>query len=93
METSGPSEQPRILIVDDEPPLLKMMNVYLRRLGYSVTTATSTEQAAGLVAQEAFAAVLIDGTMPGLSMEELARRTLQANPSVHCWRRVVILWI
>lgn len=82
METSGPSEQPRILIVDDEPPLLKMMNVYLRRLGYSVTTATSTEQAAELVAQEAFAAVLIDGTMPGLSMEELARRTLQANPSV-----------
>lgn len=83
METSEPSEQPRILIVDDEPPLLKMMNVYLRRLGYSVTTSISTEHAAGLVAQEAFAAVVIDGTMPGLSMEELARRTLQANPSVH----------
>src|SRR3984893_2594149 len=83
METAGPSAQPRILIVDDEPPLLKMMNVYLQRLGYSVTTSTSTEQAAGLVAQEAFAAVVIDGTMPGLSMEELARCTLQANPSVH----------
>ena len=83
METAGPSAQPRILIVDDEPPLLKMMNVYLQRLGYSVTTSTSTEQAAGLVAQEAFAAVVIDGTMPGLSMEELARHTLRANPSVH----------
>jgi DNA-binding NtrC family response regulator len=83
METSGPSEQPRILIVDDEPPLLKMMNVYLQRLGYSVTTSTSTEHAAALVAQEAFAAVVIDGTMPGLSMEELAWCTLQANPSVH----------
>ena len=33
----------RILIVDDEPPLLKMMSVYLTRLGFTVSTADSTE--------------------------------------------------
>ena len=37
----------RILIVDDEPALLKMMSVYLRRLGYAVTTASSTERRLG----------------------------------------------
>ena len=35
----------RILLVDDDPSLLKMMGVYLGRLGYSVTLANSTEQA------------------------------------------------
>jgi len=81
METARPSGPPRILLVDDEPPLLKMMHVYLRRLGYSVTTAASTEQASALAAQESFAVVVIDGTMEGLSLEELAGRILDGNPA------------
>src|SRR5271157_3625386 len=35
----------RILLVDDDPSLLKMMGVYLGRLGYSVTLANTTEKA------------------------------------------------
>ena len=72
----------RILIVDDEPPLLKMLDVYLRRLGYSVVTAGSTEQAWAEVeaAPHAFALVVLDATMTGIPMLDLAARMLAADP-------------
>jgi DNA-binding NtrC family response regulator len=70
----------RILIVDDEPPLLKMMQVYLIRLGYSVTTAETTAIALAEVdAQPEFSVAVLDATMAGLSMEDLALRMLGAN--------------
>ena len=74
----------RILIVDDEPSLLKMMGVYLGRLGYSVTLANTTEQAWAEVeaAPSGYAIAVLDGSMPGLSMEELALKMLRANPSL-----------
>ena len=74
----------RILLVDDDPSLLKMMGVYLGRLGYSVTLANSTEEAWAEVeaAPSGYAIAVLDGSMPGLSMEDLALRMLRANPSL-----------
>ena len=74
----------RILLVDDDPSLLKMMGVYLGRLGYSVTLANSTEEAWAEVeaAPSGYAVAVLDGSMPGLSMEDLALRMLRANPSL-----------
>jgi DNA-binding NtrC family response regulator len=74
----------RILIVDDEPPLLRMMSLFLGRMGYTVTTADSTDKAWELVGSDpmAFAAAVLDGSMAGMSMEELASRMLKANPSL-----------
>jgi DNA-binding NtrC family response regulator len=74
----------RILIVDDEPALLKMMSVYLRRFGYDVTTAITTDQAWSEfeAAPSTFAGAVLDATMAGLSMEDLALRILNANPSL-----------
>ena len=72
----------RILIVDDEPPLLRMMKVYLRRLGYTVTTCDNTEEAAALIDAQpgGFDAAVLDGSMEGLGTVELAFRVLHANP-------------
>ena len=73
-----------ILIVDDEPSLLKMMGVYLGRLRYSVTLADSTEKAWAEVeaAPSGYDIAVLDGSMPGLSMEDLALKMLRANPSL-----------
>ena len=73
----------RILIVDDEPPLLRMMSLYLGRMGYSVTTTNSTEEAWSLVEADpgAFAAAILDGSMPGMTMEELGLRLLRVRSS------------
>ena len=74
----------RILIVDDEPAVLKMMGAYLVRLGYAVTSLDSTDAAWKAVesAPAAFDLALIDATMAGMSMEELALQTLRANPAI-----------
>jgi len=74
----------RILIVDDEPPLLRMMSLFLGRHGYTVTTADTTEKAWALVQADpsAFDIAVLDGSMEGMSMEELATRMLDANPAI-----------
>jgi DNA-binding NtrC family response regulator len=82
METGG--HRGRVLLVDDEPPLLKMMSTYLQRLGYSVTTSATTDRACAEIQAnpDGFDIAVLDATMEGLSMEELARQMLQANPAM-----------
>jgi DNA-binding NtrC family response regulator len=77
-------ERPHILIVDDEPPLLKVMSLYLRRLGYSVTTLQRAEQAAALTHAdlERFAMAVLDATLDGIGMEKLALQMLHANAAL-----------
>src|SRR5437762_2330230 len=74
----------KVLIVDDEPALLRMITAYLRRRGYEVTPTESTEDAWSEVESHPgeFAVAVVDATMAGLSMEELAVRMLGANPKL-----------
>ena len=71
----------RILVVDDEPTLLKMVGVYLGRLGYGVTAAGSTEAGWAEIsaAPEKFAVAVLDATMSGIGVEDLALRMIAAN--------------
>ena len=74
----------RLLVVDDEPQLLRMLSLYLGRLGYSVTTAETTDAAWRLVEADpaAYAVAVLDGSMSGMSMNDLALRMLRANPAL-----------
>jgi two-component system cell cycle sensor histidine kinase/response regulator CckA len=76
----GPASQ-RVLIVDDEPALLKMMSVFLGRQGYVVADAATTEAAWSKIeaAPGEFDVVVLDGTMSGIGVEELALQILAAN--------------
>lgn len=74
----------RILLVDDEAPLLKLMQTFLARIGYQVDSNTSP--AAALKAFEAepesFKLVVADLTMPEMSGEEMALRMVNLNPNI-----------
>jgi DNA-binding NtrC family response regulator len=74
----------RILIVDDEPSLLRMMSLYLSRMGYSVTATDATDKAWAMVQADpsAVEVAVLDGSMDGMSMEELASRMLSSNPAL-----------
>ena len=76
-----PSAPGRILVVDDEQSLLRMLSLYLGRLGYSVTAAETTDAAWSLVEADpaAFTVAVLDGSMSGMSMNDLALRMLRAN--------------
>ena len=79
-----PDTAARILIADDEPPLLRMMSMYLERKGYHVTTAGRASQVRALFAEapDRFAAVVMDATLPGSTMDELAGEILRGDPTV-----------
>ena|SRR6266498_2374231 len=74
----------RILLVDDDPPLLKLMRTYLTRLGYEVISCSTSEGAWQRWTEDSEGIVLavVDMTLEGMSGEELARRILSSSSSV-----------
>ncbi len=73
-----------VLVVDDELVVLTVLREALRRGGYSVTTATSAEEAIDLMRSRIFDLVLTDKNLPGASGLEVLRvaRTLTPAPAV-----------
>ena len=73
---------PRILIVDDEILILKLLSYSFRKAGYDVTTACSGEQALAICDGKSFDAVLSDVTMPGIDGHQTVSRIRAAMPGV-----------
>ncbi|CQR49730.1 MULTISPECIES: response regulator [Haloferax] len=67
MTGDGP---PTILAVDDEPSLTTLYEAWLAD-DYRVETASSAEEALGLVADESFDAAMLDRQMPGGTGDEV----------------------
>lgn len=69
-----PQGKERILFVDDEFPIVKMVSQLLERLGYSVTTRTSSVEALELfqAKPDDFDLVVTDMTMPNLTGDKFA---------------------
>jgi two-component system KDP operon response regulator KdpE len=57
----------RVLVVDDEPPILRALATNLRARGYVVDLARTGEEALGLAARYRPDAVILDLGLPGLS--------------------------
>jgi PAS domain S-box-containing protein len=79
-----PSGTERILFVDDELTIAKMGGKILERLGYSVTTRTSSIEALELFRAKpgAFDLVITDMTMPNLSGDRLATELMKIRPDI-----------
>ena len=79
-----PTGTERILFVDDEAPIAKMGGQILERLGYSVTTRTSSIEALELfqVRPNDFDLVVTDMTMPNLTGDKLAVELMKIRPDI-----------
>ncbi len=64
-QTSAGGRSARILVVDDQPRLVRLVSEVLRAVGYDVIAATSGEAAVEKVALEQPALVLLDVLLPG----------------------------
>jgi PAS domain S-box-containing protein len=73
-----------ILLVDDEELLAEMGQSMLERLGYEVTSHTSSLAALAAFQSDPdrFDAVITDQTMPGMTGVDLARRMLRIRPDL-----------
>jgi two-component system response regulator (stage 0 sporulation protein F) len=56
----------QVLVVDDEPTICSLMNVFLTQRGYSVQTASTGEDALVLFEESIPDIVLLDISMPGM---------------------------
>ena len=63
----------RILVVDDEPQIRRVMRTTLVARGYVVSTARNGEEALEKVREERFDLVLLDMNMPGIGGMEACR--------------------
>lgn len=70
-----------ILIVDDDPALVRMLRALLHAAGYTVRSVTSGEAALEAVRARPPDLILLDVTLPGLDGYEVARR-LKADASL-----------
>jgi len=71
-----------VLIVDDEPGILRAFRRTLERAGYTVTTADEAESALEMVRQFPFDLVLSDISMPGMDGISMLREIRRHNLDV-----------
>jgi DNA-binding response OmpR family regulator len=64
----------KILVVDDDPTMVKLINVNLKLNNYSVVEATSGEQALDVLSDEPLDLVVLDIMMPGVDGWEVLQR-------------------
>jgi PAS domain S-box-containing protein len=77
------SEKPKVLIVDDQPRNLDVLEVMLADADCALVRATSAEEALLAVVRHDFAALVLDIRMPGMNGIELATLIKQRKRSYH----------
>lgn len=83
MESGAPrATAGRILVVDDEATMRRLLEKLLRMEGYEVVLASTGEQALNEVATRGADTVLLDMRMPGMSGLEVCRQ-IRAHPRGH----------
>jgi DNA-binding response OmpR family regulator len=80
---------PKVLIAEDDPQGVELLEAYLADTGYEIRTATDGEETLRLVNQWQPDLVLLDVMMPKISGFEVCKR-LRANPTT---RDIAVLMI
>ncbi|MGB2768838.1 MAG: sigma-54 dependent transcriptional regulator [Candidatus Zixiibacteriota bacterium] len=72
----------RILIVDNEEPQREQLAGFLKKQGFSATTAGSGPEAIDISQDKSFEVALVDLKMPGMDGIEVLRRLKETNPDI-----------
>jgi two-component system, cell cycle sensor histidine kinase and response regulator CckA len=84
MNQLAQGQREQILVVDDEIPVLDMMQQYLRKMGYRVITRADSREAMKTFRADAehFALVITDHTMPEVQGAQLAEEMSAIRPDL-----------
>ncbi|MFZ3046358.1 MAG: two-component system response regulator [Desulfatirhabdiaceae bacterium] len=72
-------DKPVILVVDDQPQNVELLEAYLVPQGYEIVTATTGEEALKELSGNQIDLILLDVMMPGMDGFEVTRRVRQDN--------------
>lgn len=76
-QPGAPAKPPRVLVVDDEPQIVRALKVVLREAGFEAVPAETASEALDLAAVRPPEAAIIDLVLPDLDGVELTRRLRQ----------------
>jgi len=71
----------RILVVDDEPKIVRLVRSYLESSGFQTVTASTGREALDLFRTESPALVVLDLMLPDLDGMDVAREIRQSSPT------------
>ncbi|MCS6874432.1 MAG: response regulator [Pyrinomonadaceae bacterium] len=77
-------EKRRILLVEDDDSMRRLLEVVLRKARYDVICAEDGLKALQILSEEKIDCLITDAIMPGISGFDLCRMTRLQNPSVKC---------
>jgi|GEM_PF-1216796 len=79
-----PTGSESILLVDDEEPIVRMLQMMLEKLGYRITARTSGPDALHAFKANSgnFDLVISDRSMPNMTGEQLARKLIAIKPGI-----------
>lgn len=72
-----PGTKSKVLVIDDDRNLLKLLGMVLRKSGFEVTQASTGQQALDFLLNDNFDAVLSDVDLPDMTCWEVCRRLKQ----------------
>ena len=72
--------RPVLLVVDDEPGILRLISKFARNIGFDVATSASGQEALQTLQAEKAAVALVDLRMPDVDGLEVLRRIRAADP-------------
>jgi DNA-binding NtrC family response regulator len=75
-------EKKKILVVDDEPDFLEVITTRLEASGYTVITASNSNDAFMIIKESKPDAVLLDILMPGIDGLELLKRIRKVDGKI-----------
>jgi two-component system, NtrC family, nitrogen regulation response regulator GlnG len=82
--TTTAVSQPPVLLVDDEPPLLRSASLLLRAAGITpVLTLDDSRLVLSRLAEDQIGVVVLDLTMPHLSGQALLEQITANHPTIH----------
>ena len=72
-------DKPVILVVDDQPQNIELLEAHLVPQGYEIIKAANGEEALGKLSGNQIDLILLDVRMPGMNGYEVTRRVRQDN--------------
>ena len=88
-KAAGSRAAKTILVVDDDPEILGMLDIRLGKRGYHVISAADGEQALEQARKEKPSLVVLDVMMPRMNGWEVAR-ALRQDPATHAIKIVML---
>ena len=76
-------ELPSIMVIDDDPHILSLLDIYLSKKGVKTVTCSSAKEALNILRSSQIKLALVDICMPGMTGVELLQHIQKITPSTH----------